>query len=62
MTVEVYQDYTIKIVGLSHYIYRPSNVWSGSVVDRCGLMSDGYAQSTAPARRWIFGDKGNTSG
>lgn len=48
MTTKTYKRYTIRIVGLSHTIFRPGAEHSGK--------SSGYAQSMAGARRWINAD------
>lgn len=49
MTTATYKAYTIRTVGLSHYIYRPG-------VHPIPGDSDGYAQSLAATKRWINED------
>lgn len=48
-----YKGYTIRSVGLSHYIYRPGQAIPG---DPENYAAPGYAQSMAAARRWVNAD------
>lgn len=50
MTTTTYKRYTIRIVGISHYIFRPGSDQSG------GKMSDGFEMSIAASKRWISND------
>lgn len=49
MSITTYKGFTIQVVGLSHYIYRPGT----DPVNRRPLLAHGYAQSFAAAKRWI---------
>lgn len=55
MRDEIFKGYTIRVVGLSHYIFRPGQV----VPERRSSLASaaGYAQSMAASKRWIRGDQ-----
>lgn len=53
MTIKKYKDYTIEIVGLSHYIFRPGT----NLIDTQHAYAPGYAQSFAEAKIWIDEDQ-----
>lgn len=53
MTIKKYKDYTIEIVGISHYIFRPQT----NLIDTQHAYAAGYAQSFAGAKRWIDEDR-----
>lgn len=48
MKLQAYKSYIIRVVGLSHHIYRPGDGHIG--------CAPGYAQSMAEAKRWINQD------
>lgn len=50
MTTTTYKGYTIRVVGISHYIFRPGSGQSQ------GKMSDGFEMSRAASERWINDD------
>lgn len=52
MTIKKYKNYTIEIVGLSHYIFHPQT----NLIDTQHSYAPGYAQSFAEAKRWINED------
>ena len=55
MTTKTYKSYTIKVVGLSHHIYRPETYGPATETPS---ISHGYGQSWAEAKRWINSDLG----
>jgi len=50
MTLNRYKGYTIRTVGISHYIYRPGTSLPTT------QYPPGYAQSMAAAKRWVNAD------
>jgi hypothetical protein len=57
MRDETFKGYTIRVVRLSHHIYRPSQ----AIPERRASNGSaaGYEQSMAAAKRWIREDVGH---
>jgi hypothetical protein len=53
MTDRKYKGYTIRVVGLSHHIFRPGVPVPDQAADRYSEGATGYSQSFAGAKRWI---------
>lgn len=53
MTDRRYKGYTIRVVGLSHHIFRPGVPVPELAAERYAAGAAGYAQSFAEAKRWI---------
>ena len=52
-----YKGYTVRVIGLSHHIYRPEQELPGRRSSNGSAA--GYEQSMAAAKRWIREDAGH---